>query len=186
MSKFIRRTDILSKKDIRQLTNHMKKEKHIPAGIYGKNYKGTQDKSQRDTDRWEVFPEQFPNIAKKYNEYINEEGVVVNQFDLLAYGVNQHFVCHQDSVGKESKDGKNNLSGRVWSSTTLLDCSDDLEGGDLIIYGPMHPSRSGGGGFITKLKKGETVFFPSHFWHEVTPVRKGWRQVLIVWQGVSK
>ena len=33
------------------------------------------------------------------------------------------------------------------------------------------------------LEIGETVFFPSYYFHEVTPVTKGLRTALVVWAG---
>lgn len=53
--------------------------------------------------------------------------------------------------------------------------TEDLEGGDLIIY------DKNGEQINTELEVGETVIFYSSAFHKVTPITKGGREVLVGW-----
>ena len=64
---------------------------------------------------------------------------------------------------------------RRFSTVTLLSKSDDLEGGDLLVYYENENYIN------TSLEVGETVIFYSSTNHKVTPITKGGREVLVGW-----
>ena len=179
----IRLDFILSKKDLKQIVAFTKNNKPTPALVYdtgaGVTMEGAKDKDKRNTLKYDFrFDEGYASlITEKFNRFVDDDTCNVNQFDLLEYGEGMFFSIHTDSQGKEGV--QHNPSGRVWSSSTMIDCTDDLEGGDLIIYGP----RPHGTSRTIRLEKGQTVFFPSNYFHEVTPVTKGRRTVLVAWSG---
>jgi hypothetical protein len=189
MSKFVRREKILSKQQIKQLLNIKKKFDPMPASVYDKGglvSSGGVDRNIRDTNKYPITHKDYPKICKTYESYLEENydhGHNITQFDYLDYGKGQFFMMHTDSQHHRQELGDNsNVSGRIWSSSTLLEQSKDLQGGDLLIYGPKpnnYPMK-------IQLEVGETVWFPSHFFHEVTPVTKGKRTVLVVWAGETE
>lgn len=183
----IRLDYILSKGDIDKLINFTKtNKKHnakVDGGAHDNNRKGRDDEDIRKTYNYHFnfkVNDWRQELTKKFEDYIGEDNLSVNQYDLLEYGKGCHFKVHTDSQGKEGVDI--NRSGRVWSSSTMVDCTDNLEGGDLIIYGP----RFGNTTRTIRLEKGQTVFFPSNYFHKVTPVTKGRRTVLVTWLGVGE
>jgi hypothetical protein len=177
----IRLDFILSKKDLKQIVSFTKNNKPRPALLYDTNVvmDGKVDVKKRDTLVYDYrYTEGYASlITAKFNRFVDDDTCQINQFDLLEYGEGMFFETHMDSQGKEGVN--HNPSGRVWSSSTMIDCTDDLEGGDLILYGP----RLGGTSRTIRLEKGQTVFFPSNYYHEVTPVIKGRRTVLVAWSG---
>jgi|TARA_B110000908_G_scaffold19741_1_gene22263 Rps23 Pro-64 3,4-dihydroxylase Tpa1-like proline 4-hydroxylase len=184
-SRTIRKDYILSNKDIKTIKRFMNTTQGAKAEVYGKEgTTGGTDADTRDTIRYNFDFRDWPTIAKKFSDYISIDNLETNQFDLLEYGEGMFFTVHQDNMGGNvhQQHTAHNMTGRVWSSSTMIDCTDDLEGGDLIIYGPLMPSNNK---MTVKLKKGQTVFFPSHFFHEVTPVTKGRRKVLVAWVGAN-
>lgn len=76
-------------------------------------------------------------------------------YDQLAY-----FEKHDDC----------NFPNRVWTAVTLVNASEDLAGGELVVYDEQDRLHD------TKLQVGETVFFPSHMKHEVLTVTNGHRE----------
>ena len=189
MSKFVRREKILSKQQIKQLLNVKKKVDPMPASVYNKDgltSSGGVDQNIRDTNKYPIVHKDYPQICKTYESYLKENydhGHNITQFDYLDYGKGQFFMMHTDSQHHRQELGDNsNVSGRIWSSSTLLEQSKDLQGGDLLIYGPK-PNRNP---MRVQLEVGETVWFPSHFFHEVTPVTRGKRTVLVVWAGETE
>jgi predicted 2-oxoglutarate/Fe(II)-dependent dioxygenase YbiX len=142
--------------------------------------KGSLDKDTRSTLlKRNIKPKHYPDICNILLKMINIWDVTldpddykVNQFDYLKYGVNDHFIKHKDQIG----DDKVN---RVFSTSTIIEVSDDLEGGDFIIYDEL------GTEIKTSLEVGETIFFRSNRFHKVTPVTKGERSVLVAWIGIK-
>tara|TARA_R110000851_G_scaffold76150_1_gene167652 strand:+ start:3327 stop:3866 length:540 start_codon:yes stop_codon:yes gene_type:complete len=143
--------------------------------------KGSIDKESRSTLlKRNIKPIHYPDICNSLLKMINVWDVIldpddykVNQFDYLKYGVNDHFKKHKDQHDNELK-----LS-RVFSTSTIIEVSDDLEGGDFIIYDELDTE------IRTSLEVGETIFFPSDKFHKVTPVTKGERSVLVAWIGIK-
>lgn len=183
----IKRTFLLSDKELGDLQDV---PKHFPskdAEVSGARPQktGQVDDAHRDTKRYNIEWNHFnPEVLKKFTDFIGEDDLVANQTDYLEYGVGQFFKPHQDS--NHHNTIREDLTGRVWSSSTLIKQTDDLEGGELLIYGPhINNLKSHLKPFRINLEVGETVFFPSNYWHEVTPVTKGVRTALVVWVGKS-
>ena len=160
------------------IVKNPKSDKHS-----AKTYGGHTKKDVRDTTVYrfdnESHPKELERVRKAFESYFENEKL--NQCDLLYYGKEQHFGLHRDN---DSKDGVSlGGIGRNWSCSTLIYQSEDLQGGDLVVYGPFSPIVRQTRPRIIKLKVGQSVFFPSHWWHEVTPVTKGERIALVSWLG---
>ena len=129
----VKRTFLLSEEERLELLEVKKNFPSQKAGVYiGEHHHGVQT-NHRDTTRYNIELHNFnQTLINKFTDFINEEGVVANQTDYLEYGEGQFFEVHQDTRGKVSPE---EVSGRVWSSSTLIDQTDDLEGGELLLYG---------------------------------------------------
>lgn len=122
----------------------------------------------------------YPDICNSLLQMINiwdatldPSKYYVNQFDYLKYGVNDHFHKHRDQWTSDEVD----KDTRLFSTSTIIAMSDDLEGGDFVIYDEQDNPT------VTSLEVGDTIFFESDRWHKVTPVTKGERIVLVAWMG---
>lgn len=141
--------------------------------IYGraKAVDGTEDVSEEyrgTSQRVGVHFNMFPEAKRELEEWVGD-GTVVNQFDLIVYRKGSKFIRHIDSyIGDER---------RIHSTSTILYRSDDLVGGDLILY----DSRDDDSGTKVNIDVGETLLFNSNRWHEVTEVTQGVRICLISW-----
>jgi len=149
------------------------------AGVTSKSKDKINKEIRSTLTKRNIKPIHYPDICNSLLKMINIWDVTrdpdeykVTQFDYLKYGVNDHFKKHQDQIG----DDKVN---RVFSTSTIIEVSDDLEGGDFIIYDEL------GTEIQTSLEVGETIFFRSNKWHKVTPVTKGERSVLVAWIGIK-
>jgi len=107
---------------------------------------------------------------------------IVNSEDLIQYTEyysyeNGKYGWHMDSHGHTKPPY------RKLSLTIQLSDPNEYEGGDLEIWEP-HPVNSK----IYKVpkEKGKIIVFPSHVWHQVTPVTKGVRKSLVWWVGGSQ
>jgi predicted 2-oxoglutarate/Fe(II)-dependent dioxygenase YbiX len=95
------------------------------------------------------------------------------QFEFVRYlPPAQQFLKHQD----DAPDGGNH--DRLYTSVTMVDKSDDLEGGILRVWLPNSNIP-----IDVDLEPFETIVFPAWFWHEATPVFKGRRVIMISWGG---
>ena len=126
------------------------------AGLYSK---GGEDNIKRDTRSTRlkvgITPNDYPDICDSLLKMINVWDVAldpddykVTQFDYLKYGVNDHFTKHKDTIADDEKI-------RVFSTSTIIEVSDDLEGGDFIMYDELDTEIK------TSLEVGETIFFLS-------------------------
>ena len=94
------------------------------------------------------------------------------------YKKNQHYDWHADTFPKQDKDGK------VRKLSVSLNLSDpkDYEGG-LLEFDFRNQNKNPS--FIRQCKeilpKGSLVVFPSFVFHRVTPVTKGTRYSLVMW-----
>ena len=113
----------------------------------------------------DIVPIHRPNLFKDHH-YIGE-------FNYLMYEVGGHFIKHRDYLNKNNGDP---FSNRIFSTITLLDKSDDLEGGDLLVW-----SREDDQPWKAELEIGETVIFHAMKFHQVTPIIRGTREVLVAW-----
>lgn len=100
------------------------------------------------------------------------------------YKPGQFYGWHQDSLNVAYKDKQEEYNGKIrkLSCSIILNNSDEYEGGELqfkILSGGKADSKI----VVAKeaLKKGSIIVFPSYNWHRVTPVTKGTRYSLVMW-----
>jgi predicted 2-oxoglutarate/Fe(II)-dependent dioxygenase YbiX len=110
------------------------------------------------------------NLCQKLNSKHIPSTLMVKELEYLEYGIQGHFKMHNDVIPNE----KSNRIRR-FTTVTLLSKTDDLEGGDLLVYDEMNNPIN------TMLEIGETVIFYSSTFHQVTPITKGSREVLVAW-----
>lgn len=133
---------------------------------------------ERDCDRTMLHHSWFPEVIKELEDAMGD-GSKVSQFDLLRYGVGGFFLKHEDESRRTPHDQlQRKLYERKWSVITLLDKSDDLIGGDLIIYKDWDDEE----GTLIEIDKYQSVIFPSKdVPHEITEVTRGSRLSLVSW-----
>jgi predicted 2-oxoglutarate/Fe(II)-dependent dioxygenase YbiX len=149
------------------------------AGVYRDN-KSKIDKSARSTKyKNNINPDHYPEITKSLTDMIsiwdstlNPADYIVKEFNYLKYGEGDHFVRHHDHI---KIDGERDPNGRVFSTSTIISKSDDLRGGDFIIWDQYNIGHN------VSLDVGETIFFTSFRDHQVNKVLQGNREVLVAW-----
>lgn len=133
-----------------------------------------------------IFKEIQPYIhAANKNAGWNFEWDWTESAQFTVYGKKQHYGWHCDS-SNEPYNNPNNLDVhgkyRKLSVTVSLNDSSEYTGGDLEFD---FRNRKPGENTITKClqikPKGSIVVFPSFVWHRVTPVTKGTRYSLVMW-----
>jgi len=129
----------------------------------------------------EIRPKEFPDVCESildmielHRPHLSRENHLVKEFNYLMYEIGGHFVKHKDWLNRENGDPKRN---RLFSTITLIDKSEDLDGGDLYIW-PEEPDADGS---LIELELGETVIFNSMRMHQVTPIVQGTREALVAW-----
>lgn len=135
------------------------------------------DKESRSTKlKAAIKPENYPEVCDQLLDMILmwptrkvKQEFVVHEFNYLIYNEGDHFRRHMDLI---DKDGQ---AKRVFTTSTLISQSDDFEGGDLMVFDENDNAIN------TSLEVGETVFFLPTTYHQVTPVTKGTREVLVAW-----
>jgi hypothetical protein len=139
--------------------------------------KDTYDKSVRSSISKIIDPKTYPDlngILTGFCSILHQRHIpsllVLGEMEHLKYGISDHFLPHDDVI-----PNKNPKRIRRFSTVTLLSKTEDLEGGQLIIYDKY------GNELDSKLEVGETILFYSSTLHEVTPVTKGGREVLVGW-----
>lgn len=146
------------------------------AGIYA-NGKETVNKTSRSTKiKPFVKPKDYPDICSQLIKLVNKwnparlnADFIVYEFNYLIYNEGDHFKRHRDVIKVKEKPQ------RIYSTSTLISQSADFEGGELIVYDKDdYPIN-------TDLQVGETAFFDSMTPHQVNPVTKGMREVLVAW-----
>ena len=99
------------------------------------------------------------------------------QYEFVKYeGDGQTFKPHRDD----------NIAGsdfnRLLTSVTMVERTDDMEGGHLYVWPTTDPHELGEvPRYTVDLEPWETVIFPAYFMHEASPVLKGRRTILISW-----
>jgi len=100
------------------------------------------------------------------------------------YSETQHYTWHQDASNKPCNNPKEWNYGliRKLSVTVSLVDGDSYEGGDLE-FDFRNKSNSESNVVTSKeaRKKGSVIVFPSFVWHRVSPVTKGTRYSLVIW-----
>ena len=104
----------------------------------------------------------------------------INYLEPIQYGiydVGDHYGWHND----QGKYSPGNQLVRKVSMSLFLNDPDEYEGGELDIdfKNPNSDPRYD----TLKLDRGYAVFFQSHLWHRVRPVRSGVRKSLVAWFG---
>ena len=110
------------------------------------------------------------NYCQKLDKVHIPSSLMVKELEYLKYGISGHFKPHDDILAN-----KNPKRIRRFTTVTLLSKTDDLEGGNLMIF------DKNGNAINTMLEVGETILFYSSTTHQVTPIIKGDREVLVAW-----
>ena len=114
--------------------------------------------------------EQLINILGYHRPKLPIEKFHVNEFNYLSYSEGGHFTTHHDVIDDKYP--------RRYTTITLLNKSEDLEGGELIVWegDPKHTEPS-----PIELEVDDTVIFDSKLWHQLTPIIRGTRECLVAW-----
>ena len=135
-------------------------------------------------DPWiyrEIIP--FVHEANKFCNW-NFDFHISESCQFTKYSKSQHYTWHQDSWNKPYDRPKNFEHGLIRKLSVTLSLADgnSYEGGDLEF------DMRNNGDSTSNIQspeivrnKGTIVVFPSFVWHRVTPVTKGTRYSLVVW-----
>ena len=99
------------------------------------------------------------------------------------YGVGQFYGWHSDAFATPYKMDMGEFSGKIRKLSVTINLSDpkDYKGGNLRFdFGPHDQKKR----FHTCTEirpRGSIIVFPSHIYHQVTPVTKGTRHSLVMW-----
>ena len=120
---------------------------------------------------------QMVGLFKPVNEQYQFEIDVLEPLQYTVYNDEQFYGWHQDSYIEPEKEKR----VRKISFTMWLNDPEEYEGGNLEIEfgGPDYQSRLK----TFREKRGSIFYFPSHCWHQVTPITKGTRKSLVGWFG---
>ena len=148
-----------------------------------KKRESKQDKSVRSTKiKNFVKPFDYPDINKELIKLIPllddskfSDDFYVFEYNYLIYGVGDHFTKHRDLINGEDLT-IDWSSTRVFSTSTMISESADFQGGEFIFYDKYNEE-----GEEIKIETGETLLFDATKGHEVKPVTKGTREVLVAW-----
>lgn len=128
----------------------------------------------------EIIP--FVNTANK-NAKWDFNLVTFETLQFSRYDVGQFYDWHPDQSRKLFTDEKKKNMTRKLSVSVIL--NDDFEGGDLQFREQIDPIDNNNKDTITmtceERGKGTVIVFPSFVWHRVTPVTKGVRKSLVMW-----
>tara|TARA_Y100000401_G_C8324949_1_gene227597 strand:+ start:1138 stop:1758 length:621 start_codon:yes stop_codon:yes gene_type:complete len=135
-------------------------------------------------DSWiyrEIIP--FVQEANKFCNW-NFDWSHSESCQFTKYSETQHYTWHQDSWNKpydKPGDVTHGLIRKISVTVSLAD-GDTYEGGDLEF--DMRDNSDSKPNIQTNelaRKKGSVIVFPSFVWHRVTPITKGTRYSLVVW-----
>ena len=122
----------------------------------------------------EIQPVYYPEICNyiidmilKWDPSLDPSDYCVGEFNYLNYKQGDHFAWHDDRIPG---------SPRWFSTTTIVDRSDDLVGGDFVMLDAESKLET-----TVEMKQGDTIFFSSETPHMITPVKQGTREVLVTW-----
>jgi predicted 2-oxoglutarate/Fe(II)-dependent dioxygenase YbiX len=138
---------------------------------------GTINEKIRNSISKKLKPSEFLDLNKLLENFCQKldnkhipSTLIVKELEYLKYGISGYFKPHKDVLPK----GKENRIRR-FTIVTLLSKTDDLEGGDLMVF------DENGNAINTMLEIGETILFYSSTIHQVTRITKGDREVLVAW-----
>ena len=160
---------LLSQETIEDLLSYSETARMYKTGVVTDG-ESVYNPDYRSTTAVRIDPKLFPEVCESIETYIDDD-TVVNQFDFLIYNVGDYFKRHRDTFVEEHL-----RDYRVWTAITMLDKSDDLRGGSLLVdkSNPIH------------LEIGDTIIFHSDLEHEAQEVIQGYRKVLVSWLGKYK
>ena len=120
---------------------------------------------------------EIPDLVSPIHNFIKDKvdpKLRILDINYVRYVEGDIFHPHTDDQKTLEVSGQHTL--RRVTSITMLDHSEDLKGGKLVVWrkGLAHE-------FL--LEPGETVVFPSQLLHEVTKILSGYREVLVAWLG---
>ena len=118
-------------------------------------------------------------LFKPINQELQLDIDVLEPLQYTVYSTEQYYGWHQDNYIEPEDDEIKRV--RKISFTMWLNDPEEYEGGILEI-------EFGGPDYQSKLKKfkenrGSVFYFPSHCFHQVTPITKGTRKSLVGWFG---
>ena len=116
---------------------------------------------------------ELEQLVSEWDCELNPKDFQVREFNYLIYKQGDHFCKHRDFLGERNVKSK---EGRIFSTTTILSKTDDLEGGDFLLWDETDLNS-----FQITLDVGETILFDSWLNHQITPVIKGQREALVAW-----
>lgn len=108
------------------------------------------------------------NISYANNLFYKFDLTVLNEVQLLEYGIGGFYKWHSDIKLKGNGDG----TSRKLSFVVFLTNPNEYEGGNLIINTSKNE---------IKMEQGSMIIFPSFIVHKVEPVTKGKRHTLVGW-----
>ena len=172
---YIKQKEIISQDTIDFLIEESKSLNFERSMIWG--FKGSKISDTRTSTQIILSYLDFPdvthsliNLGLKLEICDNWQDVKCREFlSLLRYDKGGQFNKHQDVIKPL------NSRSRYFSSSILIAKSENLVGGDLILYSDDNMP------FKVDLEVGEAVLFHSKRYHEVTEVKQGWRLALVVW-----
>lgn len=123
-------------------------------------------KPNRYADLSNILENFCPRIHPKHDP----KSLKLGEIEYLKYGVWDHFRAHTDDVPNDDPRGI-----RRFTTITLISKAEDLIGGDLLIFDKDENPIN------TNLEVGETVVFYSSCLHQVNPIKRGGREVLVGW-----
>ena len=146
------------------------------AGVYNSKLGPRVDQDTRSTTLKKLDYDLYPdinqcllNMVQIWDGTLDPKDYYVGEYNYLIYNEGDHFTKHKDVIN----NGSNKV--RIFSTSTIISYTEDFEGGEFRIW-----SNDGFNQNID-LQPGETVFFDSNTQHQVFPVKKGTREVLVAW-----
>lgn len=178
---------VLSNKFINQINKLAKLEKKNLAKI---SKDSIEDKKRRDSLVCFLSDQMIFDVIHPYVHTANKNAGWNFQWDrtenaqYTEYNKNQHYQWHKDSWDQPYEKIDEPLTyGKIrkLSVSCSLNDSKEYKGGELQfdVSTPLEKNK-----ILTCkeiFKKGSVVVFPSYTWHRVTPVTKGIRRSLVLW-----
>lgn len=118
-----------------------------------------------------ITSEMVDDINFEFEHLWADAGLKVTDTNYVRYDVGDYIARHRDNADYE---GNGTHIDRKIAGITMVDKSDDLEGGILIVYQDQER-------YEFDLEIGETVFFMGTCIHECTEITRGYREVLVSW-----
>ena len=122
---------------------------------------------QDDSTKW-LYERLYNAVIALNKQYFNFEIDQLENLQYCIYREGHHFKKHIDTISIP------NLGQRKLTFILQLSDETEYEGGELRLHVSDNP-------IVISKKKGTIAIFPSFIPHDVTPVTKGERKVLVSW-----